>query len=362
MKKQVSGERTRIFAQQVLEIPETRYQQRSLQASLSLFHSLERKKRLNQAQGVSASAMSRFFNVYNWNSDACWELLNETQWLVLLEAARYKRKPCLNLSVDLTTIEKVGEQIPFTRTYNGKYGIHLVVLFAQYEDIKFPVSYRIYRGKYTPTPVTLALEMLGQIPQNIMNRFRVRVLADSGFEDAAFLDGVRELDFEFIVGVRKNRRTDHSGHITVADCPHGGYIHLANWSSDAVSLGRFDRGDREFFAVSSEMLEGDEIIAKGSQRWSLESFFKEGKHQFGLAQFSLRTALGLDRWILMVFLAFTLTMLSKSEEMTLREAARLALYTFFPEAGLNQLLSLIYSEQEFLGLHGYSLVYMRCNL
>ena len=306
--------------------------------------------------------MSRFFNVYDWDSDACWKLLNETQWQILLDIARHKRTPCLKLSVDLTTIEKTGTQLPFVRTYNGKHGIHLLVLFAQYEDIKFPVSYRVYQGKYTPTPVTLALNMLEEVPDFVGKRFRVRVLADSGFEASAFLDKVRELGFEFIVGVRSNRRTDHPGHVAVADCPHGSYLNLTNWPHDTVSLGRFDRGDREFFAVSSEMLESDEIIAEGSKRWSIESFFKEGKHQFGLAQFSLRTALGLDRWILMVFLAFTLTMLSKSEEMTLRQAARKALYIFFPEARLNQLLSLIDSERELLGQHGYSLIYERCNL
>lgn len=210
--------------------------------------------------------------------------------------------------------------------------------------------------------MTLALDMLEEVPDFIKKHFRVRVLADSGFEAAAFMECVRRLGFEFVIGVRNNRRTDHPGHVTVADCPHGGYLNLANWPSDTVSLGRFDRGDREFFAVSSELLEGDEVIAEGAERWGLESFFKEGKHQFGLAQFSLRTALGLDRWILMVFLAFTLTILTRTEDMTLREAAHLALQEFFPEAALNQLLHRFNSSREFLMLHGYSLSYARCNL
>lgn len=95
---------------------------------------------------------------------------------------------------------------------------------------------------------------------------------------------------------------------------------------------------------------------------SYESFFKEGKHQFGLAQFALRTAKGLDRWILLVFLAFTLTLLHRSEDMTLKEAARLTLYALFPEVRLNHLLSQLQKEQEFLRQHGYSLSYTRCNL
>ena len=362
MNKQVSGERARIFAQQVLEIPETPYQQRSLQASLHLFHSLGQKTNFSQAEGVSPSALSRFFNVYDWDSDRCWEEMQDTQWRILLDAARHKRRPRLRLSVDLTTVEKVGTQLPYVSVYNGKHGIHLVVLFAEYGELKFPISYRVYQGKHTSTPVTLALDLLEEVPEWIKKRFQVCVLADSGFEAAAFLEGVQRLGFEFVVGVRSNRRTDHPGRVTVADCPHGGYVNLANWPLETLSLGRVDRGDREFFAVSSELLEGDDILAEGRRRWALESFFKEGKHQFGLVQFALRTARGLDRWILLVFLAFTLTLLHRSEDMTLQEAARLTLYALFPEVRLNHLLSQLQKEQEFLRQHGYSLSYTRCNL
>ena len=125
MNKQVSGERARIFAQQVLEIPETPYQQRSLQASLHLFHSLGQKTNFSQAEGVSPSALSRFFNIYDWDSDRCWEEMQDTQWRILLDAARHKRRPRLRLSVDLTTVEKVGTQLPYVSVYNGKHGIHL---------------------------------------------------------------------------------------------------------------------------------------------------------------------------------------------------------------------------------------------
>ncbi|RTR28059.1 hypothetical protein EJ104_05530 [Deinococcus radiophilus] len=64
----------------------------------------------------------------------------------------------------------------------------------------------------------------------------------------------------------------------------------------------------------------------------------------------------------MVFLAFTLTILHRSEGMTLKEAARLALYTLFPVVRLNHLLSQLQKEREFLLQHGYSLSYARCNL
>ena len=71
------------------------------------------------------------------------------------------------LSVDLTSIEKKGSTLPFVRVYNEVHGIHLVVLFAEYGPVKFPVGYRVYKGKGTATPVTLARELLRTVPDRI---------------------------------------------------------------------------------------------------------------------------------------------------------------------------------------------------
>ena len=116
-----------------------------------------------------------------------------------------------------------------------------------------------------------------------------------------------------------------------------------------------------FHAVSSELLEGDEVVAEGKARWSEESFFKEGKHQFGMSQFALRTATGLDRWVLLVFLAWTLAILHRETGMTLEACAALALMTVMPSVYLNRLLRTFLKNEEFLRQHGYSLHYARCN-
>ncbi len=235
------------------------------------------------------------------------------------------------------------------------------MLFAEYGEVKFPVGDRVYKGKGTATPVTLARELLRTVPDSIKRRFRVRVLADSGFEAAVFLNDVRQLGFEFVVDVRSTRRTLHPGEVTVADCPHGGDVELKNWPYDTLVLGRVDRGNRVFHAVSSELMEGDEVIAEDKTRWNEESFFKEGKHQFSLAQFALRTAVGLDRWVLLVFLAWTLAILYRETGMTLEACAALALMTVMPDVHLHRLLLMFSRNSEFLRQHGYSLRYMRCN-
>ena len=357
------GERVRILADEFLAIPTTSYQQRSLGAALALFLDTATKTALHRAELVSKSALSRLLNEYDWDTAQGWFVLQEAQWDALRLAARRKHRPLLRLSVDLTSIEKKGSTLPFLRVYNDVHGIHLVVLFAEYGALKFPIGYRVYKGKGTATPVTLARELLRTVPDSIKRRFRVRVLADSGFEAAAFLDEVRHLGFEFVVGVRATRRTLHPGEVTVADCPHGGYVELKNWPHDTLVLGRVDRGDRVFHAVSSELLEGDEVVAEGKARWSEESFFKEGKHQFGMSQFALRTAVGLDlgfywrssspgRWP---------SCLHWETGMTLEACAALALMTVMPSVYLNRLLRTFLKNEEFLRQHGYSLHYARCN-
>ncbi|KQR18791.1 transposase [Deinococcus sp. Leaf326] len=200
-------ERARILTDRLLAVPPTAYQQRSLGAAFCLFLNPEVKTVLHQAESVSASALSRFFNEYNWDTTVCWMLLGDAQWDLLLQTVKRKHHPCLRLRVDLTSVPKTGRQLPFVRGYNEVYGSHLVILFAHYGTLKFPVGYRVYRSKGTPTPVTLARDLLRTVPHTIRTRFRVRVLADSGFEAAALLDEVRMLGFKFVVGIRSTRRT-----------------------------------------------------------------------------------------------------------------------------------------------------------
>ena len=48
--------------------------------------------------------------------------------------------------------------------------------------------------------------------------------------------------------------------------------------------------------LSSKLLDGDNILAKGEYCWALKSFIQQGKHQFGLAQL-------LEGWINLMSLA-----------------------------------------------------------
>lgn len=351
------GERAAIVADALLSVPTSPYQQRSLEAALGLFLDLKTKTALHRAHTVSASALSRLLNVYEWDTAACWATLQQAQWDALLLAARRNHQPRLRLCVDLTSVPKTGRELPFVRVDNEVHGIHLVALYAVYGDLKFPVGYRVYRGKGAPSPVRLALELLATVPAEVRERFDVWVLADSGFESADFLQGVRDLGFEFVVGVRSTRRTDHPGHVTVEDCEHGSWLHLAHWPWATLTLARVER---TFFSVASQLLPGDQVAREGARRWAIESFFKEAEHGFGLNRFALRTAQGLDRWVLLVFAAFTLALLCRADTLSLEQAAEVAARVALPLLVVQRLAVQVWREEEFLRQHGYSLTISRC--
>lgn len=56
--------------------------------------------------------------------------------------------------------------------------------------------------------------------------------------------------------------------------------------------------------------------------------------------------MGLDRWILLVFLAWTLAILHRQDGLTLEECAFLALVTVLPHVHLNRLLHLFSKNAE----------------
>ncbi len=171
---------------------------------------------------------------------------------------------------------------------------------------------------------------------------------------------MRDLSFEFVVGVRSTRRTDHPGHVTVEDGEHGSWLHLAHWPWDTLTLARVERGERTLFSVASQLLPGDRVAREGGRRWAIESFFKEAKHGFGRGRFALRTAQGLDRWVLLVFAAFTLARLCRADTLSLEQAADVAARVALPLLVVQRLALQVWRGEKFLRHHGYSLTLSRC--
>ncbi len=69
----------------------------------------------------------------------------------------------LQVIIDLTTLEKRGKFNPFEHlicVYNGKRGLHLVVLYLVVGCWRVPWSFRVWRGKDTPSPALLGLKLV----------------------------------------------------------------------------------------------------------------------------------------------------------------------------------------------------------
>ena len=69
--------------------------------------------------------------------------------------------------IDLTTLEKCGEFQEFEHlisVYNGKRGLHLVVLYLVVGRWRVPWSLRVWRGKQAPSPAQLGFKLFNNIP------------------------------------------------------------------------------------------------------------------------------------------------------------------------------------------------------
>ena len=106
----------------------------------------------------SASTASRFFSCEHAPDELFWQELNGWQLEQFYRLPRRGRRGDVVFKLDLTCIEKTGKQIPFARVFNRRYGIQMVVLHACVEGLRFPLGYRVYRGKGRATVVDLALE------------------------------------------------------------------------------------------------------------------------------------------------------------------------------------------------------------
>ena len=83
----------------------------------------------------SGSALSRFLNINPWSTREMIRIIRnqilEVVLRTLFESAR-GRRPFLQVIVDLTTLEKCGKFKKFEdliSVYNGKRGLHIVVLY-----------------------------------------------------------------------------------------------------------------------------------------------------------------------------------------------------------------------------------------
>ena len=139
------------------ELMPTQYQKDNLEAMLGLFLEAQGNPLPENSKTKSASALSRFLNINPWSTRSIIRTVrNQILEMVLkaLSESGKGRRPFLQVIIDLTTLEKRGKFKEFENlisVYNGKRGLHLVVLYLVVGRWRIPWSFPVWRGKGTPT-------------------------------------------------------------------------------------------------------------------------------------------------------------------------------------------------------------------
>lgn len=326
------------------------YQKNSLRTLLGLFLEATGQALPQHSETVSPSAISRFLNKYNWS---CRSLIRVVRGQIVAQIQaerRCGRRPILQVILDMTCLEKEGKFKglgKLIRVYNGKRGLHLVVLYIQVGERRLPWGFRVYRGKGERSHIQLAQRLLLSLPKTLTQRFEVRILADSAFGSTQMLKWVKQRKrTSAIFGVSCDRRLADGRH--VGDLPdQGQQVYL--WGVDfPVTVSWYwlvkDDGTREKrFVVSTKPLSGVYITLLGKRRWLIEGFFKTAKHRFGLHRFGQSTLKGVYRWLVLSLIAYFLAHLAClwSGMTTLPDwavASRLARETLLPSIVVLSLL------------------------
>jgi hypothetical protein len=356
----------------LLGVMPSTYQRDSLQALLGLFLQAQGHPLPEYCQVKSASALSRFLNEYPWSTR---EMIRQVRQAVLAKLLSYRprgRRPCLQVIIDLTSLEKRGKFKAFDvliSVLDGKRGLHLVVLYLVVGQWRVPWSFRVYRGKGTPSPAQLGLRLVRRLPCVLKRRFQVMVLADTAFGSVEFLQGIRQLKYHAVVGVRRDRKLVDGRHVSSL-YKRGQQVRLHGLPF-VVSISWFylkrDGKWEKRFVLSTRAMKASTINWWGKRRWQIEGWFKTAKHRFGLHRFAQQTKLGMYRWLILSLIAYLLAHWAylSSEPTTLPDwgqVAHLALHTFLPQVVVCVLLTDILRSQPLLQAQGIDIKISWCKM
>lgn len=87
----------------------SQYQKDSLQTMLGLFLEAQGHPLPQHSKAKSASALSRFLNIYPWSTRRVIRTTRQMAIKQILSQCPKGRKPCLQVIIDLTTLPKRGK-------------------------------------------------------------------------------------------------------------------------------------------------------------------------------------------------------------------------------------------------------------
>ncbi|MGI8538263.1 MAG: transposase [Rubrobacteraceae bacterium] len=357
---------------ELLNLMPSPYQRSSLKAMLALFLRAQGLALPEHASHKSPSALSRFLNLYDWPTTSVIRALRREVLQVLLERRKVGRRPILRAIVDLTPLQKSGSfegLAGLLHILNKKRGVQLVVLYLEVDGWRVPWGFRIWRGKGSASPGTLALKLLRTLPKTLTAHYRVMVLADSGFCGAEFIEGVRRLGHHAVVGVRRDRRLTNGTRLDQTSS-RGERVYLEGLAVPVYVAAYWlkrDGGREKRFVLCTKALSPKHIVRWGKKRWCIEGFFKTAKGRFSLDRFGQGSRLGVYRYLVLSLIAYLLAHwghLSQGREGLPRwgEAARTILEEVLAETVIEGLLMEIKERRALLRSHGIEVSVDGCKI
>lgn len=358
------------------ELMPTQYQKDNLEAMLALFLEAQGHPLPEHSQTKSPSAISRFLNINPWSTREMIRLIRrQTLQVVLkmLSSSGRGRRPFLQVIIDLTTLEKRGKFKDFNdliRVYNGKRGLHLVVVYLVIGRCRIPWNFRVWRGKGTPSPAQLGLKLVKRLPQSLTKHFQTIILADTAFGSVEFLEGIRQLKYHAVTGVAISRKLA-DGRVLRHLHQQGQQVRLVGLNFPVTVSWYYlkrDNGKLEKrFVLSTRPIKASTLKWWGKRRWQIEGWFKTAKHRFGLHRFGQGTLLGMYRWLILSLTAYliahwTYLHLQGASPPDWGQAAQTALESIFSQIVVSHMLLNIERLAPLARSCGFDIQVFRCKM
>ncbi len=173
----------------LLGLMPSRYQRDNLSAMLGLFLAADGKPLPHYSLAKSESASRRFLNTRTWPTRKFIYHVRKQALEQINSHCPLGRKAFLQVIIDLTTLEKCGKFKGLENlisVYNGKRGLHIVVLYLVIGLWRIPWNFRVWKGKGTASPAQMALRMVRNLPKKLTQKFQVKILADTAFGTVIF--------------------------------------------------------------------------------------------------------------------------------------------------------------------------------
>ena len=299
-----------------------------------------RKTLSHLASGHSIGALSRFFNQYPWSVERlrCYRQQQLSAAMVQRYCGQRGRKPILYLILDDTVVPKRGKCLAqvgrhFCSTL-GKvvWGHCLVFSYLVAGQIEGPWAWKLYVNRRFcfartfKTKIQLAISLIESFQRPFPGK--VIVLVDGAYFCDPLIRAATRQGYQVVGTVKKNRLLEFAPALKQLKSGEVNFL-----SATPIPLRfawvRRPRG-RKCVACTDLDFQAPSIRRHFKRRWAIETFFQTAKHQFGLGHYQMRSWTGIERWIELVLLAYTLATLHRQGQMRWDEAKGRALGNLTP--------------------------------